>query len=781
MIRLSVILSCILGSLSLSFLCLTTATADNGARLHGRVKDQTGAAVSNATVRLASREGMKWSITTDAQGDYTFGRLEAGEYVLEVEALTFRQQVERLRLDSQEDRLLNVTLQVAGVDQHVVVTATGTAQPIDEASKAITVIDKNDIEDRHEYSLAEALRPTPGLRVVQAGGPGAFTKIFIRGLRVADTSLLLDGMRVRDAADFRGSINPYLEDLLTNNVDQVEVLRGSGSALYGSHAVGGVINVVQQEGAGSPFLIFGAEGGSLGLFRERAQVSGGIPSKLGYGFSGTRLDVNDGVKGSEIYRNTSLGGRAHYNIRPNMSVRGSISFADGFKRIGSSPFPIGPAGNEFGFASGTGPVVGFVENEVDLDSFRDASLFIGSVNFSHQTGRIFNYSASFQSVVTNREFNNGPDQTPTAVRLGLFEFVSDSLADGRIDTFNFTSNIRLGDHNLVTAGFEAERELFTQSFTSPFFSTPLTTDRQRSLAFFVQDQLILLEGRLQASTAVRTQSFLLKNPESVPEVRNIDIKRALTADASLAYSFPEEGLKLRAHVGNGFRAPSLSERFSLFQGQRIGNPFLRPERALSVDGGFDKEFLNGKLRTSATYFYNRLQEVIVSTSLLNMVNGRGALSRGFELVLASSPHRGLSINSAYTYTRSDQARNTPALLSDNTLLPAGASIPAFDIPRHSFSFQVNQRIAEGLNINFDLYSISRHRFPLFDPAFFSEVIFTFGGYTKADLGAAYTRRISERKQITFYGKFDNIFDRRIIEEGFLAPGITGIGGIRVRL
>jgi VCBS repeat-containing protein len=742
--------------------------------------DETGAAVSGATVRLSSREGLKWSVATDANGTYTFDRLNAGEYLLEVESPNFRKKADSLRLDSQDDHALDITLQVAGVDEHVIVTATGTIQSVDETSKSITVIDQEKIERRDEFSLAEALRPVPGLRVVQLGGPGSFSKIFIRGLRVADTSLLVDGLRVRDASDFRGSINPYLEDLLTNNIEQIEVLRGSGSSLYGSHAVGGVINVVQQEGTGSPKFNLGFEGGSLGLFRERAQVSGGIASRLGYSFSATRLDVNDGVQGDEVYRNTSLGGRVRYNIRPNMSLRGTVIFADGFNRLSNSPFPIGPAGNEFGFAMGTGPVAGFIENEVDPDSFRDASMFVGSITFSHQPGKIYSYSTSFQSVVTDREINNGPDQTATARRLGLFEFPSDFETGGRIYTFNFTNNIRLGRYNLVTAGLEAERESFSQSFSSPFFSTPETTDKQRSLAFFAQDQLILLEGRLQFSAAFRTQSFTLNNPESLPEIQNIDVKRAFTADGSIAYNIRETGTKLRAHVGNSFRAPSLSERFSLFRGQRIGNPFLRPERGLSVDGGIDQELLNGKVRASATYFYNRLQEVIVSTSLLNTVNSRGALSRGVELSFATSPYRGLDVDTSYTYTKSEQVLNFSTLRFDNVRTASGASIPSFSIPRHSFSLGVNQRIRESFNINFDLYSASEHFFPLFDPVFFSQVIFIFKGYTKADLGASYTHKIDDRKQVTFYGKVDNIFDRKIFEEGFRAPGAIGVAGIRFR-
>jgi vitamin B12 transporter len=767
-------------SSALLMLCAVMGFAVTGAQIRGRVVDDAGAVVQGAAVRLSSREGLKWSVTTDAAGAYSFDHLEAGKYLIEVEARNFRQTVESVRLGPHEDRSLDVKLQTAGVDEHVVIAASGTVQSVDETSKSITVVDRQEIERRDEYSLVEALRPVPGLRVVQLGGPGGFSKIFIRGLRVADTSLLIDGLRVRDASDFRGSINPYLEDLLTNNIDQVEVLRGSGSSLYGSHAVGGVVNVMQQEGAGAPKFNLGFEGGSLGLFRERAQVSGGVASRLGYSFSATRLDVNDGVQGNGIYRNTSLGGRARYNIRPNMSLRGTVVYADGFNRLPNTPFPIGPAGNEFGFASGAGPVVGFVEGEVDPDNFRDASFFVGSISFSHQVGSAYNYSASFQSVVTDREFNTGPDQAPSARRLGLLEFPSEFENGGRIDTFNLTNSLRLGEHNLITAGIEAERESASQSFVSEFFSTPRVTDRQRSLAFFAQDQLVLLGGRLQFSAAFRTQSFTIKNPQSVPEIRDIDVKRALTGDGSVAYNFQSTGTKLRAHVGNSFRAPSLTERFSLFQGRRIGNPFLRPERGLSVDGGIDQEILKGKVRAGATYFYTRLQEVIVSTSLVNTVNGRGALSRGVELSLAASPLRGLDVNTSYTYTRSDQAQVFPTLRSDNVLIPVGSTIPSFDIPRHSFSLQVNQLVGESFNINFDLYSVSRHNFPLFDPIFFSQVIFTFDGYTKADLGAGYTWRMDDSKQVTFYAKVDNILNRRIFEEGIRSPRAAAVAGLRFR-
>jgi outer membrane receptor protein involved in Fe transport len=756
------------------------ALAGAGSQLHGRITDESGAVVSGAVVRLSLREGLQWSTTTDASGAYAFTQLKSGDYLLEVEAPNFQPRVESIHLGSPEDRPVDVTLRVAGLVEQIIVTANGTAQSVDEASKSVTVVDAEQIERRDEYSLIEALRLVPGVRAQQLGGPGSFSKLFIRGLRVVDTSLLMDGLRVRDAADFRGSLNPFLEDLLTNNIDRVEVLRGSGSALYGSNAVGGVINIVPPEGAGPPRVEFGFEGGSLGLFRERAQVSGGIPSRLGYNFSATRLDVNEGVVGGDIYRNTSLGGRIHYNVRPTISLRSTINFVDGFNRLTDSPFPIGPPGNQFGFATGAGPVAGFVENETNPDNFRYANLLVASVGLSHQTGSLYSYSVAFQSVVSKQRFDDGPNRSRTAKQLDLFEFVSDSHLNGRIDTFNWTNHIRTGRMNLITAGLEAERELFTQEFTSPFFSTPRTTDRQRSLAFFAQDQWRLLEGRLQLSAAFRTQGFTIKNIESVPEVRNIPIKRAVTGDGSIAYLLPNSGTKLRAHVGNSFRAPSLSERFMIYQGQRLGNPFLRPERALSVDGGVDQNFLPGRLRASATYFYSRLQELIESTTLFHQTNGRGALARGFELSLAASPYRGLDVNTAYTYTNSAQVLSSATLRADNVRLPAGASIQSFSIPRHVFGLEINQRFQRGFNLNFDLYSISKHTAPLFDPVFFSRVIFRFTGYTKADLGVSYTRQVGEDKQVTFYGKVDNLFNQKILEDGFRAPGAAGVGGIKYR-
>ncbi|HZS43560.1 MAG TPA: TonB-dependent receptor, partial [Blastocatellia bacterium] len=389
------------------------------------------------------------------------------------------------------------------------------------------------------------------------------------------------------------------------------------------------------------------------------------------------------------------------------------------------------------------------------------------------------YQVTYQNVYTSRFFTNGPGQSAPAIQFGISDFVSDSNDIGRLNTFNVTNNLRLGKYNLITGGLEYEHESFTQDFTSPFFSNPRTTDTQSSLAFFAQDQITAMDGKLYFMAAFRSQAFFLSNPQSVPQVQNIDIKRAYTGDGSVSYRVLPN-TKLRSHVGNSFRAPSLSERFVFFQGTRIGDPFLQPERGISFDGGIDQTFANNKVRASATYFYTRLQQIITSTALFHETNGKGALSRGLELSLEAAPYRGFTLNSSYTFTNSHQVLGFPILTSDNTTIPGGVSFPSLSVPKHSFSFEANQAFAHGFNVNFNLYAVGQHDFTLFDPIFFSEVLFNFKGYTKAALGGSYTRNLSESKQMTFYGKIDNLFNQKIQDEGFLAPKATALAGIKFR-
>src|SRR6185295_3313462 len=138
----------------------------------------------------------------------------------------------------------DVTLELSGLRSAVVITASDTPQTVDEVSKALTVVAD---QERDEIAIPEALRIVPGLRIQQLGGPGSLTSIKTRGLPSEDTAVLIDGIRFRDAAAPQGDASGFLEDLIVTNISRVEVLRGSGSSLYGSNAVGGVVNIVTDE------------------------------------------------------------------------------------------------------------------------------------------------------------------------------------------------------------------------------------------------------------------------------------------------------------------------------------------------------------------------------------------------------------------------------------------------------------------------------------------------------------------------------------------------------
>src|SRR6267143_5169939 len=273
-----------------------------GAQINVRVTDTQGATLANAKVTLYTRDNrIRINSLTDNTGTSHFERLAPGEYLIEAEATGFARAATRvLRIERNSNASLDISLPLAGVSEQVVVTAQGTAQPVDEVSKAVSVLDSREIDERDETEISQALRSVPGLRVTQLGGPGSFTSIKTRGLRNEDTAVLIDGLRFRDAAAPQGDASGFLEDLMVTDVSRVEVLRGSGSSLYGSNAIGGVINLVTDEGGGPVHGNVLVEGGGLGMFRGRGQVAGGSRSNTTvYSAGFSQLNVTRGVDGQD--------------------------------------------------------------------------------------------------------------------------------------------------------------------------------------------------------------------------------------------------------------------------------------------------------------------------------------------------------------------------------------------------------------------------------------------------------------------------------------------------
>ncbi|MEA2206766.1 MAG: vitamin transporter [Blastocatellia bacterium] len=760
--------------------------AQSSATISGRVNDQRGGAVAGAEVQLRSRTGPALAATTDNAGKFAFLNLAPGDYLLETTAAGFAAATSNeLHLERRQTLTHDVTLRVATLSETVVITAAGTAQRVDEVSKAITLVDHDTIETRRELSLTEALRGTPGLRVQQQGSPGALTTLRLRGQRNFDTAILLDGLRVRDAGDINGSAVSLITDLLPVDLDRVEILRGSGSSIYGSNAIGGVVNLLPNVGSGKPHFELGFEGGNLGLFRGRLQSDGGLGKRAGYSFGLTRIDVRRGVDGEDEYGNTAGAARSQFEATPSITISGNFYGTTANARVNDSPFALPGA-----FTTGTAfpsAVVGvsFHPDFNNPDQGRRNRLLVGAGRFRHQVNENISYSIAFQRVSSGRRNYNGPAIDPAFAAFypfGDFAFVS--VNNGTTDTLEARGNFRTGRVSLLTLGMELERESIFQSAMPSFSPVNNTTDRQRTFAVFGQEQLFFLEDRLQISLGVRGQFFRISEADRPGFLKAIVPKTSLTGDASVAYFIRSTGTKLRAHVGNGFRAPSLFERFgqgtfSSLGFTRFGDPTLRAEQSISVDGGFDQRLRSDRVRFGATYFYTHLQRVVefnssFATDPLGLgrfsgyVNRSGGLSRGVESYFEASPTRGGNLRAAYTYTNS--VRTTAA---------SGLQ-PEFVIPRHLLALAYAQRYRAFL-ISAELNRTSSHISRVFENDFpFRIAELTFAGYTKVDLFGSYERALSDRRAIVFFGGADNLFRAKYFENGFRAPGVMARAGVNLK-
>jgi vitamin B12 transporter len=751
----------------------------------GRVTDGNGAAVTNAEVRLRSRTGAESIAITDDDGAYSFKKMFPDDYVIEVKARGFAIFTSHQLTIARGQALTNdVKLSVEAVNESVLVTPSGTVQRIDEISKAVSVLDDQSIEARRELTLTESLRGTPGVRVQQQGSIGALTSVRLRGLRNFDTAILLDGLRVRDSSDINGSAAVVIPDLLPADLDRVEVLRGSGSSIYGTNAIGGVINLVPKTGAGDSHFEFGFDGGGLALYRERFRGAGGIGKRAGYSFGLTRLDVRHGVDRNDEYGNIVGVGRFQFKVTPTVTISANFYGTIANGRVNDSPFAL-PAAFTGGIFPAAVEGVTFHSDINNPDEGRRNRVLVGSVRLSQQVNDVLSYSIAYQHVGNQRRNYNGPNIDPKFAQFYPFgDFAFAVYNNGKTDTLDARSNLRLGRHNLATAGFEYEGESIFQSSVPSFSLVNNTTDRQRTFALFGQDQIFLLEDRLQISIGARGQFFSVSAADRPSFLGTIKPERSLTGDGSVAYFMRSSGTKLRGHVGNGFRAASLFERFgqgtfSTLGFRRFGDPTLRAEQSISFDAGFDQRLGRDRARFGATYFYTHLKRVIAFNNNFGVdplglgrfsgfENRPGGFSRGLETYLEAAPWRNGSLHASYTYTNSDRFERGRGLQ------------PEYVIPRHLLGVSLTQRYRSFL-FSFDLNRTGAFIQPIFENDFpFRTAELTFPGYTKADLFGSYERTISERVTMALFAGADNLFAAKYFENGFRAPGITGRGGVNFR-
>ena len=344
----------------------------------------------------------------------------------------------------------------------------------------------------------------------------------------------------------------------------------------------------------------------------------------------------------------------------------------------------------------------------------------------------------------------------------------------------------------LTGGYEFERENYAFDFgdASDAGAASAVNATQKSNSFFMQDQTRWFGGRLVATGGFRAQYFTLNRPALLPAasapfqgISFASPPAAYTGDGSAAYFIRRTNTKLRGHVGRGYRAPSLYERFgsgfdSFFGYTTYGDPRLESEHSIAFDAGIDQSFGNGKVHASATYFYTRLQRVIAFAQLsgtdpfgrfFGYFNSKGGLSRGVETNLAVTPIAALNISASYTFVNA--VERTPVV---------GDVLRTFVIPRHQFSAAAAWRAGKRTMLTFDTLDAGNYLGPVF-PDFvhaFSTRVYRFDGLRRVNAGASYRLPLGEFRAARFFVRAENLLDQEYFENGFRTPGRTANGGIQ---
>lgn len=775
--------------------------------LSGKVGDPDGKAVASATVRLYSRStDVQRVVRTGADGAFRFDNLPAGDYLIEARTQGL-DQASPVGVIVPSTSELELKLDVERLSTRVLVTATATPVSTQEAGKTTDIIDASEIDRRAEITFSEAVRESPSVRVQQLGSPGSFTRILMRGLRAYDTSITVDGFRLRDAAAVQADATSFLGDLLMINSDRVEVLRGSGSSVYGSNAIGGVINVVTDQGGGPLRGEISAEGGGLGLFRGLARMSGGVKeNRFQYSAGVAHLDVNGGIDGIEDVFNTGAQGFAQWRPTAStaLSARVMANWADTWLTSSPQSAPVAnlPPGNSVVYAlplpaaqirnleQGL-PVdwtnATFAPNLYDPDARRNAEFYASMLSWTQQLTPRVNYRVAWNRFNSNRDNPDGP------LGVGYQPFyASVNTFDGRYDTIQARADFTIARSHLLSAGYEWEQEDYDNHALDADPNPATRTDartriKQRSNTAFVQDQMRFLSDRLMINLSGRIQGFKLSAPTfegGAPKYEGVALDsppNAYTGDASIAYLIPKSSTKLRAHVGNGYRAPSLYERFgtSFFFGEfsPYGDPRLRPERSISFDFGFDQYLAGDRFRAGVTYFYTRLQEIIALGSTPfddpfgrfgGYVNTKGGLARGIEITAEARPWRSFVAHGSYTYTNADE--RTPFLTN--------GSVRGIRVLPHALTLVATQQVTRRFNVTADLLAGSEYLSGTFFVGTGTRP-YAFPGPRKLDLSANYTIPVGERTSLRLFSRIENVLNRRYYEDGFRTPTIWATGGLKL--
>lgn len=723
--------------------CFLLPASARAATIEGTVLDPSGRAVPAAQVTLLAPMTPLAEAESNVSGQYRFQNLRAGSYRVLASAPGLACPEVQIELTPDQTATADLRLALSSIEQSVVISASLGGAVATQMGSSVSVLAEQEITGRGAQNLLDVLRDVPGTSLTQAGRRGGATGLFIRGGNSNYNLVMIDGMQVNQ---FGGDFD--FASLPADGVEQVEITRGPQSALYGSNAVAGVVNVVTRRGRGAPHFSMLAEGGSFTT--QRFATSGsGLSRGFSWAYSLSRLD-SGGVVANDNYRNQTAFFSLGYSRSPRRRV--DLHFFGNANDAGAP----GPYGSDpLGLYGG-----------IDKISRDKQNLFGYQVSYAEQlTGR-------FRQVITanvapNRYYFRSP--------------YGDSYSNNLRAVVNTRSEITVSSRDFLVAGFEYNREQIKNTYIADATFTPFLLPRT-SLAFFAENRWnpsrrwVVIGGvRLDD---IRTRSlpadafgYHALLPASKIFQANPHLSAAFLAREGAGSSGRVGATRLHGSVGTGIRPPSG------FELAFTNNPRLRPEKTLSFDSGVEQRLASDRLVLDATYFFNRFKDQIVtlSGSLTNLSsffsdNLANARAHGLETSVRFRPVRSIEFSGAYTRL------NSAILALDGTTLvqsPFEVGQQLIRRPRNSGSFNATwYRGRLMLNLN----GYARGKALDVEPNYGAfGGLFANQGYFLANAGFSY-RLV---RGVELYGRLNNLLNRKY-EEAFGYPSlhVNFLAGVR---
>jgi vitamin B12 transporter len=620
----------------------------------------------------------------------------------------------------------------------VVVSATKTELPVKQVTSAVEVMTGEQMQQRRLKTVAEALRLAQGLAVFQSGGPGTTVDVRMRGGTPEQTLVLIDGAIVNSA-----TIGTYdFANLTTDNIERIEILRGNQSMLWGSDAMGGVINITTKRGRATPSVGAFAEYGSFNTIREGFNLSG---KKGLVDFSGSISRWDTANFSSVNYRRGATERDGYHNWQ------GSVRLGVELPKDGRLEF-------NFRWMNGIVNFDGFDPNTFDVADVLGAksqdTQYVFSGNYTQPITNWWSQKLSMARATDNLVSSPGTVFRNVVTEATGVPFQDFSQIETTSNRIEWQHNFQVAKPLLVTAGYQFREQIGNnQDLLNQV--TVIPNKIVSSNAGFADAQLNLWD-RVFGTAGIRYDDY------------NV-FGNATTYRVTGGYLHHETGTKLRGSYATGFRAPTINQLF--FPG--FGNPNLQPEKSQGLDIAIDQSLPNDRGTLSIGYFWTRYRNLIVSVFDPAVCNAPGSFgfcaqnvgesrAQGVETSAKVKLYRdepwmkSLDLMFQYTYTATNNLTG-----GQDTRLPKW--------PLNQWSTILSYQPVEPFRANLEgRYVGQRYNTP--------GNIQSIPSFLVWNLSATY----DVNKHFQLYTRIDNLFNEKYEEVLFFGTPIRSIfGGVRM--